>query len=86
MLRPVLMLIMQVQLLIKTISGYCTFVGGNVVTWRSKNQSLVACSSVETKYHSMVHGICELLWLKMLSELGFPVCESNVCTMIIKLL
>ncbi|KAA0049822.1 reverse transcriptase [Cucumis melo var. makuwa] len=31
----------------KSTSGYCTFVWGNHVTWRSKNQSVVARSSVE---------------------------------------
>lgn len=31
----------------KSTSGYLTFVEGNLVTWRSKNQKVVARSSVE---------------------------------------
>ena len=30
--------------------GYCTFLGGNLVTWRSKKQSLVARSSAKAKF------------------------------------
>ena len=29
---------------IRSTSGYFTFVGGNLVTWRSKKQNVVACS------------------------------------------
>jgi hypothetical protein len=46
--------------------GYCTFLGGNLVTWRSKKQSVVARSSAEAEYRAMAHGVCELLWLQTL--------------------
>lgn len=56
----------------RSTSGYCTFVGGNLVTWRSKKQSVVARSSAEAEFRAMAHGVCELLWLKsLLKELGF---------------
>ncbi|XP_043705454.1 uncharacterized mitochondrial protein AtMg00810-like [Telopea speciosissima] len=42
-------------------TGYCTFVGGNLVNWRSKKQTVVARSSAEAEFRAMVHGICELL-------------------------
>jgi hypothetical protein len=46
-------------------------VGGNLVTWHSKKQSVVAKSSVEAEFKTMAHGICEMLWLKaILKELG----------------
>lgn len=45
----------------KSTSGYFTFVGGNVVTWRSKKQKVVSRSSAEAEFRGMVHGICELL-------------------------
>lgn len=55
----------------KSTSGYCTFVGGNLVTWRSKKQNVVARSTAEAEFRSMAHGICEVLWLRiMLMELG----------------
>ena len=40
--------------------------GGNLVTWRSKKQNVVARSSAETKFWSIALGVCELLWLKIL--------------------
>ena len=45
-------------------------VGGNLVTWRSKKQSVVARSSAEAEFRAMAHGICEGIWLRrLLSEL-----------------
>ncbi|KAA0052310.1 reverse transcriptase [Cucumis melo var. makuwa] len=48
----------------KSTSGYCTFVWGNLVTWRSKKQSVVARSSAEVEYRVMSLGICEEIWLQ----------------------
>lgn len=46
-------------------SKYCVFLGGNLVTRRSKKQNVISRSSAETEYRSMALGICELLWLKI---------------------
>ncbi|KAL0533372.1 hypothetical protein IC582_030191 [Cucumis melo] len=40
----------------KSTFGYCTFVWGNLVTWRSKKQSVVARSSAEAEYRAMSFG------------------------------
>ena len=69
----------------KSTSGYCTFVWGNLVTWRSKKQSVVARSSAEAEHRTMAHGVCEMLWLKrVLDELRRPIevpmrlyCDNN---------
>ncbi|KAL6294169.1 hypothetical protein ACE6H2_002311 [Prunus campanulata] len=56
----------------RSTSGYFTFVGGNLVTWRSKKQNVVALSSAEAEFRGMTKGICELLWLrKLLTEIGY---------------
>ena len=56
----------------KSTSGYFTFVGGNLVTWRSKKQKVVALSSAEAEFRGMAKGLCELLWLRrLLTEIGF---------------
>lgn len=52
----------------RSTSGYCTFVGGNLVTWRSKKQSVVARSSAEAEFRAVALGICEILWIKRLLE------------------
>jgi hypothetical protein len=55
----------------KSTSGYCAFVGGNLVSWRRKKQSVVARSTVEAEYIAMAHGVGEGLWLRrLLMELG----------------
>ena len=48
----------------RSTSGYCTFLGGSLITWRSKKQKVVARSSVEAEFHAMSHGICEVIWVK----------------------
>jgi len=53
-------------------SRYFTFVGGNLVTWRSKKQPVVARSNAEAEFRGMALGVCELLRIKnVLSDLGF---------------
>ncbi|KAH7560594.1 hypothetical protein JRO89_XS10G0050600 [Xanthoceras sorbifolium] len=55
-------------------SGYCTYVWGNLVTWRSKKQSVVSRSSAEAEYRAMSLGICEGIWLRrLLNELKIPI-------------
>ncbi|RVW81141.1 hypothetical protein CK203_044732 [Vitis vinifera] len=50
----------------RSTSGYFTFVGGNLVTWKSKKQNIVACSSAEAEFRGMALGLCEPLWLRLL--------------------
>ena len=45
----------------KSTSGFCTYVGGNLVTWQSKKQNVVSRSSVETEYRSMTQTACEMM-------------------------
>ncbi|KAK0585152.1 hypothetical protein LWI29_024002 [Acer saccharum] len=56
----------------RSTSGYFTFVGDNLVTWRSKKQTVVSRSSAEAEFRGIAQGITELLWLKnLLGDLGF---------------
>ena len=57
----------------KSTSRYFTLVGGNLVTWRSKKQKVVALSSAEAEFRSIAKAITKILWLKkLLSALNFP--------------
>ena len=69
----------------KSTTGYCTFVGGNIVTWKSKKQNVVARSSAEAEYRAMASTASELAWIKqILEDLGFKIqapikmfCDNN---------
>ena len=52
----------------RSTSRHCTFVGGNLVTWRSKKHNVVARSNAEAKLRAVAHGVCEILWIKRLLE------------------
>ena len=52
----------------RSTSGYCSFVSGNLVTWRSKKQNVVARSSAEVEFRAVPHGICEIMWIRRLLE------------------
>ncbi|KAF5819693.1 putative RNA-directed DNA polymerase [Helianthus annuus] len=57
----------------RSTSGYFTMVGGNLVTWRSKKQKVVALSSAEAEFRGVARGLAEILWIrKLLTEIGFP--------------
>lgn len=54
----------------RSTSGYYVFVGGNLVSWRSKKQEVVAQSTAEAEYRAMATSLCEMLWMwSLLSEL-----------------
>ena len=55
----------------RSTTGYCVFVGGNLISWKSKKQSVVSHSSVESEYRVMTQTTCELIWVRnLLGEIG----------------
>jgi len=57
----------------RSTSGYFTLVGGNLVTWRSKKQKVVALSTAEVEFRGIAKGITKVLWIKkLITEIGFP--------------
>lgn len=49
------------------------FVGGYLVVWTAKKQSVVAHLSAEGEYRAMTNATYELIWMKQLmKELGYP--------------
>ena len=48
----------------RSTTGYCTFLAGNLITWRSKKQEVVARSTTEAEFRALSHGLTELVWIK----------------------
>jgi hypothetical protein len=50
----------------RSTSGYCVYLGDNVVSWSSKRQVTVSRSSAEAEYRSVAHAVAEAVWLRQL--------------------
>ena len=48
----------------RSTTGYCTFLAGNLITWRSKKQEVVARSTTEAEFRALSYGLTELMWIK----------------------
>ncbi|KAI0519536.1 hypothetical protein KFK09_006985 [Dendrobium nobile] len=50
----------------RSITGYCSFLGHNLISWIVKKQSSVARSSTEAEYRALSTAACDLIWLRRL--------------------
>ncbi|XP_041011388.1 uncharacterized mitochondrial protein AtMg00810-like [Juglans microcarpa x Juglans regia] len=57
----------------RSTTGFFITLGSSPISWRTKKQTTVACSSTEAEYRAMAVTTCELVWLQQLfHDLGIP--------------
>ncbi|XP_028062619.1 uncharacterized protein LOC114265948 [Camellia sinensis] len=50
----------------RSSSGYCVYLGSNLISWSAKKQPTVSRSLTEAEYRSLAHTTAEFTWLTML--------------------
>nr|GEZ94751.1 ribonuclease H-like domain-containing protein [Tanacetum cinerariifolium] len=54
-------------------SGYCVFLGNNLLSWSFKRQPTLSRSSAEAEYHGIANAVAETCWIRnLLHELHTP--------------
>ncbi|GKC72495.1 ribonuclease H-like domain-containing protein [Tanacetum coccineum] len=60
-------------------SGYCVFLGDNLLSWSAKRQHTLSRSSAEAEYRGVANVVAETAWLRnLLRELHSPLSTATL--------
>ncbi|KAJ0583006.1 putative RNA-directed DNA polymerase [Helianthus annuus] len=63
----------------RSTSGYCVFLGDNLISWSAKRQPTVSRSSAEAEYRGVANAVAETTWIRnLLFELHTPLTRASV--------
>ncbi|GJS19791.1 ribonuclease H-like domain-containing protein [Tanacetum coccineum] len=63
----------------RSTSGYCVFLGNDLLSWSSKRQSTLSRSNAEAEYRGVANVVAETCWiLNLLRELHTPLSSATI--------
>ncbi|CAN6444068.1 unnamed protein product [Victoria cruziana] len=63
----------------RSVSGYCVYLGANLVSWSSRKQRAVSRSSTEAEYRAMAAGVADVTWIRhLLGKLHEKIVTSSL--------
>lgn len=63
----------------RSTSGFCLYLGDNLISWSAKRQPTISRSSAEAEYKGVANAVAEACWLRnLLLKMGRPLTKATV--------